>query len=504
MKRYQFLILTALAFCIPPAASRADWVQEGGPLNVDIGQHALASTLASNGTTVCAVWMETNGTNNQVYVKHFNGTAWVQDGASLNVDTAHDASRPKLGWEGTQPYVAWMENVGTNWQVYVKHYNGNAWIQDGAVLNIDPGHNAENPSLAVQAGTPYVSWEEFNGAANQIYVKHFNGAAWVQDGAALNVNSANSACNSSIAFDGTTPYVAWVENNGVNIWLLYVKHFNGTDWVQDGAALNVNSAISASAPKLACNGGTPYVVFYESNGTSYQVYVKHYNGAAWIQDGAALNVNSAYSAQSPSLAFIGAVPYVAWNEDEGTHDVIYAKYHNGAAWVQEGASINVDPAHIGRSPNLISHGDVPYISWQEYNGAVWRIYVKHYAPPAPTVTATATVIPTGTPTRTVTSTPHATFTPQANAHRDGVYVIPNPFIPTQIGRARFCFPSAAPGAAYTIRILNLRGRLMRTLRNEADWDGRDDAGNRCEGGVYVYQIEAEGRRYSGTIALLGK
>jgi len=84
----------------------------------------------------------------------------------------------------------------------------------------------------------------------------------------------------------------------------------------------------------------------------------------------------------------------------------------------------------------------------------------------------------------------------------GGYVIPNPFIPGLGQRARFVFRLTTPGASFAVRVVNIKGRLVRTLRNEYDWDGRDDSGRDCEGGLYIYQLEAEGKHMSGTVVLI--
>jgi len=91
--------------------------------------------------------------------------------------------------------------------------------------------------------------------------------------------------------------------------------------------------------------------------------------------------------------------------------------------------------------------------------------------------------------------------PTITTARSG-YVTPNPFMPKSGLLAHFNFHPAVPGASFTIRLMNLKGRIVRTLKNEFDWDGRDDSGNRCEAGVYLYQIETDGQRLGGTIALI--
>lgn len=84
---------------------------------------------------------------------------------------------------------------------------------------------------------------------------------------------------------------------------------------------------------------------------------------------------------------------------------------------------------------------------------------------------------------------------------------PNPFNPATT--IAFTIPSGgAPDHA--LNIYDPRGRLVRQLsrgalsagRHEATWDGRDDHGAALSAGVYLYRLEADGRKLSGKMVLV--
>jgi len=503
----RFILWTSIALCAHPALSRADWVQDGGALNNDPARNAKEPSLAIHNGTPYVAWVETDAASQDLLiVKHYDGAVWVQDGLALNMNTVSPACWPKLAFNGDTPYVAWNEfenQVDFKYYVYVKHYNGAAWVQDGGTLTLTPSNVAGIIGLAFPNGVPYVAWLENFLSIGQIYVKHFNGSAWVQDGT-INNNSAYNAVAPSLAVSGLTPYIAWMEDNGT-ARQVYVKYYNGAAWVQVGTSLNIDTTLDAYTPSLAFAGATPYVVWNERAADGkYRLYAKHYNGAAWVQDGGVINVDSALNVITPGLAFDGTTPYAVWKETDGTNTYIYVKHYDGTAWVRDGSALSFGDTTNASYPNLAFDGTRPYVAWQEMEGTVKQIHVKHYVPPTPTPTSTVT--PTPSRTAPVTFTPTATLTPtltpQPEASRGAV--IPNPFMPKFGRRVHFNYGLDALGKPFTIRILNLRGRIVRTLRGEAEWDGRDDAGGRCEGGVYLYQIEAEGRRYGGTLSLIGE
>lgn len=84
----------------------------------------------------------------------------------------------------------------------------------------------------------------------------------------------------------------------------------------------------------------------------------------------------------------------------------------------------------------------------------------------------------------------------------GGYATPNPFTPVTGQKTSFNFFMKNIDSGFRIKIFTLRGRLIRTITTEREWDGRNDAGQLVEGGVYIYQVEAENQRVSGTVVLI--
>jgi len=306
------------------------WAQIGGSVNQG-GSSSSNPSLAFNGSTPYVTWIRNNGLVNEIYVKHWNGSTWVHlDPRCLNVDTSHNAGSPSLAFNGSTLYVVWEESDSTSSKIYVKHWNGSAWIQDGGGLNVDVSKNAHYPSLSFSGSTPYVAWYENDGTTNQIYVKHWNGSTWIQDGGSLNVDVSKDAYYPSLSFSESTPsgkenpeiipYVTWQENDGAANQI-YVKHWNGSTWIQDGGSLNVDVSKNASFASLSFYDSTPYVAWAENN----QAYVKHWNGSTWVQNGATLNVAGGTTAYFPFLVFNGSTPYVTWLEVQSLTYRIFVK-----------------------------------------------------------------------------------------------------------------------------------------------------------------------------------
>jgi hypothetical protein len=74
------------------------------------------------------------------------------------------------------PVVTWTEFDGTSNNVYVKRWTGTAWEQVGnSFLDVNTNRDAYAPSIALgSSGNPVVAWSETDGTSNNIYVKRFN------------------------------------------------------------------------------------------------------------------------------------------------------------------------------------------------------------------------------------------------------------------------------------------------------------------------------------------
>ncbi|MEW6517569.1 MAG: T9SS type A sorting domain-containing protein [candidate division FCPU426 bacterium] len=415
--------------------AQADWVSDNGSLNVSNTLTAeTGPSLFINGSTPYAAFSEyTGGTSNRIFVKHLNGSSWIQDGGSVNLSPVNNASSPSLCFSGSTPYIAWQ---GLNLssppaQIYVSYWNGLGWQQEGGSLNLDPTKNVYDPNLAIYSNTPWVAWYEYTVTMGigRLYVKHWNGMGWQQDGGYLNLDPGMGATAPSITIYNGTPYVAWAEYASSHPQI-NVKSWGGASWSSLGSSLNINPAMDAGGPQVGVYNGTPYVAWHENSITSFtQINVKYWTGGAWAPTGGSLNVSASQNASNPSLYLYNGVPYVAWQESNGTADQIYVKLWNGSAWVQVGSSLNVDTGRNAMSASLFFSGDKPYVAWRETDASGYnQVYVKHYdsptftptRTPTPTRTATRTASPTSTSTRTATSTATISPTPTSTA----TYVTP--------------------------------------------------------------------------------
>jgi hypothetical protein len=335
--------------------------------------------------------------------------AWNQlvGGSSpINKSSGDDASGSSLTNVNGVPYVAWVENDGTNTEVRVARLiaGGTAWekvADSSSPINKSPSQSAGQPSLTTINDVPYVAWYESDGTNQEIRVARLNaaGTAWekVADSASpINESASQSGFATSIAAVNGVPYVAWAEMDGVNSEI-HVARLNaaGTAWdkVADSASpINKSPTLNATAPSLTAIGGVPYVAWSETDGTNSEIRVARLNatGTAWekVADSASpINESPSRGAETPSLVAIAGVPYVAWFEYDGTgYEIRVARLNAaGTAWekVADAASpINQVPSADAFSPSLAAFNGVPFVAWHEYAAgpAAYQLRVSRLEP----------------------------------------------------------------------------------------------------------------------------
>jgi hypothetical protein len=86
------------------------------------------------------------------------------------------AGRPTLDLRSdNNPVVAWQEWNGSNDDVFVKRWTGSQWVQiTTTAVDRTLSRDATNPALVLRTNNnPIIVWNEDDGTSTNIYVRQF-------------------------------------------------------------------------------------------------------------------------------------------------------------------------------------------------------------------------------------------------------------------------------------------------------------------------------------------
>jgi hypothetical protein len=369
-------------------------------------------SLAEVGGVPYVAWSEFDGTNYELRVARLDaaGGAWVQAWAGvsdsyggINQSTARDALHPSVASIGGTPYVAWRERDGTNQELRVARLDAatNRWVQPWAGVSdsygginqrLGPEGEADHPSLASVGGVPYVAWDEWDDDSFEVRVARLDGDSWDQawpgvsdTSGGINQSTTGLATPPSLASVGGVPYVAWSEFDGTNYELRVARLDDATGaWDQPWTGVSDTSGgINQSGVRIALDAsvaevdGVPYVAWDEYDGSNTDVRVARLSAGAWRQPWAGagdtsggIEQTTTHSGDQPSLAAVGGVAFVAWRDSDGARYGVRAARLSGDEWSQpwagtDAGGISRPAARVAELPRLAEVGGVPFVAWRE-------------------------------------------------------------------------------------------------------------------------------------------
>jgi hypothetical protein len=199
------------------------------------------------------------------------------------------------------------------------------------------------------------------------------------------------------------PVVCWTNDDGVGPAVrqqIHVKRWNGANWVEMGTdsawegGISNNRGESTHPDIVVDREGNPIVCWRDEEGTRFvrgQIYVRRWNGSSWAEmgkgsaSGRGISSNKTYSSY-PSIA-IGSdnEPIICWARTLGDKSgEICVRRWDGSTWREMGKSL-ISLDNTGPGVWSVVHPKIavdlngnPIICWAEYASGNWEIYVKRW------------------------------------------------------------------------------------------------------------------------------
>ena len=294
--------------------------------------------------------------------------------------------------DGGIQYVAWADNRSGNYEIYLARHTVDTWSQlagsaEQGGVSATAG-SSRNPSLALNgAGQPMVAWVEFGEEGGNIRVARFNSAlnsgqgGWEALGdslAAGGMSGTGAADRPVILMVGGRPVVAWLDSSS-GVSQVYVRQFDGMNWVELGAGTAGGQGVSHSSTgatelSASTDGSRVALAWVGSQGGGRQIHVAQYNGTSWsLLSGTEGLGTPAMDSTAPAVAYHDGDLFVAWEQEipsSGYDREIYVARYHGGAWTDAGVGAMTGEgvssgAGAAAMPRLASGGGKLHLVWAD-------------------------------------------------------------------------------------------------------------------------------------------
>ncbi len=310
---------------------------------------------------------------------------WVTDGAPV-CTAIGTLGNPLVASDGAGgAIIAWADASGGGWDVYAQRVSasGNAlWTANGVGLCVAVGSQLPTAIVSDGAGGAIVAWYDSRSGTDDIYAQRVNasGAAlWTADGVAL-CTAAGTQQFPCIASDGSGgAFVAWQDyrsGTSLDVYVQRVSAYGVALLTLNGMALCTATG-SQNTIDIASDGGGGAIVSWEDGRTSgsdvYAQRVDAIGNVKWGVNGRAL-CTTVDDQNNPVIAADGAGgAIVAWQDERGAYDNIYAQRANASGavqWVANGIPVCAQ-SYAQHNQEIVSDGaDGAIVLWQENRGSI--------------------------------------------------------------------------------------------------------------------------------------
>ncbi|MBN1498349.1 MAG: hypothetical protein JXA07_16375, partial [Spirochaetes bacterium] len=147
----------------------------GGASLISGGSTAQMPSIASNGTTLCCVWHEHDGSKYSIYASMYDNTLGWSTAEAID-NATYESLYPKVASSGTGYCAVWQQSDGTSTKIYANRYAA-SW-QGPELLNPDNTESSYNPYIYANSTGYLAHWNEYVSGNGRIGSSVYNGTAW--------------------------------------------------------------------------------------------------------------------------------------------------------------------------------------------------------------------------------------------------------------------------------------------------------------------------------------
>jgi mRNA-degrading endonuclease HigB of HigAB toxin-antitoxin module len=244
------------------------------------------AAMDNNGNALI-VWMQHNGTRQQIYKSEYRDGEWTHPTDLFNSISpdAGSANSPQVAMDDNgNALIVWPQSDGSNYQVFKSEYRDGAWIHPATLSGyINPnGEDVYDPQVAMDnSGNAVIVWQQSDGSTQQIYKSEYRDGAWthpedLDDNISQNGQDAEEP---QVAMDGSgNAVIVWEQSDGIN-WQIFKSEYRDGVWthpedLDDHISQNGQDAYPSQV--AMDDSGNAVIVWNQPDGINWQIFKSEY------------------------------------------------------------------------------------------------------------------------------------------------------------------------------------------------------------------------------------
>ena len=328
-----------------------------------------------------AIWILNDGTRDNIWANSYmKGFGWSTP-ELLETDNGGNAMRPQIAMNGDGDAIAIWYQVDSNnhWDVWANSYmKGTGWSGPIRIESDDGG--TVSPDVAIDDnGNTIAVWGQSDSASRySIWSNRYvNGVGWSVP-ELLETDDSGGAYHAKVAMDKNGNATAvWYQSDGTSYNIWSNRYVMGTGW---GTAqrLETDDVHNAYNPEIAVDDyGHIAVVWYQMDDTYANVWANYGTNGSW---GVAKVIDSEDlgHAMDPQIAMDdNGIAIAVWHQNDGANDNIWSNHYT-SNW-GTAKLIETDDTYDATHPQIaIDANGNAIIVWHQTDGNLGSIVSNRY------------------------------------------------------------------------------------------------------------------------------
>ncbi|MCX6998704.1 MAG: hypothetical protein NT106_00145, partial [Candidatus Sumerlaeota bacterium] len=348
--------------------------------------------MDNNGNAIIT-WEQSDGAKSQIFKSEYRGGVWTHPSFSDNISPAvQNASYPQVTMDNNgNAIITWFQSDGLNLQIFKSEYRGGVWTHPSSLTdNISPdGQPAGYPQVAMDNnGNAIITWYQYDGSQAQIFKSEYRGGIWTNPPSLTDNISPDGqdAHNPQVAMDNNgNAIITWYQSDGSSDQL-FKREYMGSVWTHPSSLSDNISPDGQNAdyPKVAMdNNGNDIITWQQSDGSKNQIFKSEYRVGVWtnpssLTDNISPDGQDAHSTQVAMDNNGNAI--IVWQQSDGSNLQIFKSEFRGGFWKHPASlSDNISPDEYTDYPQVaMDNNGNAIITWHQYDGSYLQIFKSEY------------------------------------------------------------------------------------------------------------------------------